>query len=301
MVGEISYTLTGVPIVQGGTRVKVTEAMIDRSWQVPRPKHEFTGQNKCFACTGSFGKLEEQDILAWYPEGVPLKECQFAITNNSNTPHHLHALLLPAVWEPIWPWKKVDYLAAILDTAAQWHQEVTYRYCGVTNARIGFHYGRSAGQNQPHPHWHLIGSGFPMPSICSWCQWESKTDLIFDQTDNLVTLLDGSRAGQTRIIAKEHAWDWQTGVGEVAELLMRVTALFKQHFTSAVTGLDPDFILHNVLPKDNPHFWLGYVPILNQWGCIEEDALDGLGPFTLPCAQKELLQFLGVGRKEYFG
>lgn len=280
-MNNVSLTLTGQPISTGGTKRRVTARMIERPWKVPHPNRGIT----CPFCPPEQnGKLDELankgEVVEWFPkkENYVLASLTPAFTTFS-----CHELLITRDCETQWPNR--HNLSLILKTIFDIHDKRIWTNPDVTNAQFGFHYGQLGAQNMFHPHWHIVGSDWPQPNNCPWCNWPEKSEFTVKHTQNLVAILDGTRAGETVVASRIHNWNYGQSVYEIAEMLDELQSLFSSRFN------DPDFMISSAIAK-NGHFMMIFTPILNHLGCSEVLAARGLGPYSHACSPEGILEHL---------
>lgn len=263
--------------------------MIERPWQPPQPARGTT----CPFCPpdqgGKIDRLENNgEVIEWHPN----KECYEMISLNqlNFSPMLYHELLVPRDDSPWLHGAEPNKVAKILATIFKIQRERVLEFPGVTNAQFEAHFGLCAGQNVKHGHAHIIGSDWPQAQTsCPWCEWQS-ADYILFETERVVAFLDGVRAGQTVVLLKNH----ESGEGheqEIALVFCEVRDLFSQKFNT------PEYMIGSSVSKNNGHFWMEYIPILNHFGYSEFLAMRGLGAYCQPCSGQEMLNFLKTGNR----
>lgn len=282
MTGQTMPSVGGHQTLSGGTRTKVKTV---RPWQVRMPCPETEEMRAdCPFCS------REQQDKHMIARG-------WKTFQNSNTPFPYHRLLVPDV---CWPEKKLwslggnmilenrTYLLGLMLRMAI--SEVKRTRGELWPIWIYIHVGYGAGQNFPHPHWHLCGAPTEPKPLFEKGKLPEGSEILFVGSQ-FTSVLCGVRAGQVAIVplpkAKLDTWKLVDSfvVEELANEAMRVIELFNEKFDR------PDYCLF--LALNSPTDWhVRYTPILNNWGGSEFAALDYGTPFVEPWRHKDTLEHL---------
>lgn len=265
----------GIKTVSGGTRNVVK---LNRPWQTDIS----VDPTKCPFCTG-----QGKEVFR-YEDG-------WRILDNLFTPFKFHLLIGP---ENCWSKEQLRILGGCkniiraLEIARNVMKTSTDKDFG--NFSLGVHVGLLAGQNTTHLHYHLLKPLFSQNF--SQVRGEFKKlyknrQYIILETEKWIVTAGGFRAGQCFILPTFDRFSFsQETIGTLARVLIQVITLYNEKFLSE-QGLPPDYrITMRILNGEVLVVW--YVPILNQWGFVEDSAILEGQPVVLPWTHEATVKFL---------
>jgi hypothetical protein len=251
----------GLSTLSGGTRGSIR---LDRPWQAD------------IVVTSSSCPFDAE------PSVEPCAAPGWKVLQNPYTPFNFHRLIVPS---ECWPVGRVRMLGgltqitAALTTAASLVPERENRWLGVN-------IGPSAGQNQPHLHYHLVDFASCHLESDELKDFGRLKDRTIFEADDVRGIVAGFRAAQVFFIPSAG----QVGIEAFAAALEYVTSLYSVAFRS-VQGLPPDYVFAAHLFGRSIRY-ATYIPILNQWGFTEYLGLIEKTPVVLPWPHLESVRHL---------